>query len=127
MRRLLSHGCVVVALSSACSPSVVSTGASASAENVHRGAECSLGPEGSVTQCEPVTVLPGITHELMEVRCLLSIEGEYYNCTALRGPRRMEDQVIAAIMRRRVEPALANGQPVEEWRTLQVYVRHHWP
>jgi hypothetical protein len=64
----------------------------------------------------------GLQDDVLMLRCRVSAEGDIFGCTRLRGPRAAEDDTIAALKKRKVEPDLDDGRPIESSRIFLVRV-----
>ncbi|WP_437737873.1 hypothetical protein [Sorangium sp. So ce1335] len=105
----------------ACAASGPATEAASPAVEDRAGSAWFIDADGNVKTWVPGSSAPSdlsLQDDVMEVRCRVSTEGEYYGCRRLRGPRSAEDDVFAALRTMRAEPATSNGEPVEVWRTL---------
>ncbi|MFT3775316.1 MAG: hypothetical protein QM820_58960 [Minicystis sp.] len=60
----------------------------------------------------------GLSDNLVRLRCSVSTEGRVFGCTRLSGPPVMEDRLVEALKRVRVEPVMQDGHPVEALRTF---------
>ncbi|WP_437840823.1 hypothetical protein [Sorangium sp. So ce1153] len=105
----------------ACAASTPATEAAPSAVDEHAESAWYVDDDGNAKPWVPGGSAHsdlGLQDDIIEVRCRLSTEGEYYGCRRLRGPRAAEDNVFAALKRMRAEPVVSDGEPVEVWRTL---------
>jgi protein TonB len=60
---------------------------------------------------------------LMIVKCVVTVEGAVRACQVLKGLPYMDDAVVAALERRRYEPARLNGRPVEVKYVFRINLR----
>ncbi|HEY5676933.1 MAG TPA: TonB family protein [Myxococcales bacterium] len=59
----------------------------------------------------------------MEVRCVVTSEGQVRSCKVLKGLPFMNGAVIEALERRRYKPALAQGKPVAVYYTFNLRLK----
>jgi TonB family protein len=59
----------------------------------------------------------------MQVRCVVTVEGQVRACKVLKGLPFMNGAVIEALERRKYKPALAQGKPVAVYYTFNLHLK----
>jgi len=59
----------------------------------------------------------------MQVRCVITADGQVRSCKVLKGQPFMNGAVVGALERRKYQPALAQGKPVDVYYTFNIRLK----
>lgn len=83
-------------------------------------------PPRRISGPDPAYTMDALEHEIqgeMLVRCIVGLDGVVRDCRVVRGLPFMDRSVVDALQRRRYEPALLGGRPVEVDYTFHLELR----
>ena len=77
---------------------------------------------GPAPEYTPEAIERGIEGN-MQVRCVVTVDGEVRACKVLRGLPFMNSAVVEALQKRKYKPALARGKPVDVFYTFNIRLK----
>ena len=77
---------------------------------------------GPVPEYTPDAVERGVEGN-MQVRCVITADGQVRSCKVLKGLPFMNGAVVAALERRKYRPALAQGKPLDVYYTFNIRLK----